>query len=504
MAGGRAVGRLVRAAPLLLIGCGGGHGSGEVATAPADAPSAATDSGGAPEPTSGTTLSVACTPTSNALRYSCTANVDPPQQVSFSWGADRADGGGIAATHTVAVRFVRPQTEVTVVATAGGTEARATFRTGEVPAGARIAYSLEGTPTMGRLLHGTPCKDEAVVVVSETDGAVVWYEELGMGAGAEVLGVSITEDDTVLAAVGFLEPPYDAVIEVDWDGNVLFYAEYGVHYANHVHHDAFKRNGHIFALFRDPRLIGATEYKGDGFYVFDETAQVVAEWKLLDHFTPPALPPGPAPLSLDYSHTNAITVSEDLEVTLSMRHLSAVAGVAGDWTQPDFGTIRWRISGDPANPDFGSDYALTSSIGVSPTFKEQHHAQRVGDRLLMLDNRLTEESRVIGVALDDASGIADVDEAYAFAVHCHYQGGAYATAAGNRTGTCAPHGRMLEWTPGAPEARFSLTADCVGGPDTDVPRFVPMGGGAAGGARRAGPQSPLVREGVAPADRAQR
>jgi len=317
------------------------------------------------------------------------------------------------------------------------------------------------------------------VVVSDTQGAVVWYQSLGLGPGAHLRMVEHTEDDTILVVADGATADTNLVREIDWDGHTLFEVNHDASDTGRVHHDAYKHAGLVYALFHhDVVLDDGLTYKEDGYYVFDEAGAQVDEWRLFDHFLPPAGGDTAGPEPIDPSHTNSIYVGDDLQVMLSLRFLSSVASVQGDPTQKSYGEITWRLGGNLNDPAFGTDFTLTSSASELPSFLLQHHALPDGpDRLTMFDNHGlgTQLSRVIGITLDRVRGVADIDEVYPLDQHCNFQGGAFYTAEGNPVATCAKPGTVYEWDAGAPEApRFKMNANCADGVDTSVGRFVPL------------------------------
>jgi hypothetical protein len=433
-----------------------------------------------------TVVAVGCAqPGDNTLRWSCTVTVEPPQTATLVYVP--LDGGpetsltlpALGGSHEMPLRFLRTSTSYDVTVAASGVEARTTFTTGDAPVGARLTYVVEGVSSVPYLLHTTPCMGTDFVVVSDTEGHVVWYQSLGLGGGADVQMVQLTEDDTLLLVADSVRTGTNFLREIDWDGNTLLEVISDAQDTERFHHDAYKHAGLVYALFHHDLLLedGLT-YKEDGYYVYDETGSLVDEWHLFDHFLPPlgGEPGGYAPI--DYSHTNSIHVTDDLQVMLSLRYLSAVASVQGDPTQKDHGAITWRLGGNPSDPAFGTDFTLTSSASDLPTFLLQHHALPDGpDRITMFDNRGfgPQPSRVLGITLDRTLGVADIDEVYTLDQHCNFQGSAFFTAQGNPVATCAKPGTVYEWDAGVPETqRFKLNASCADGVEASIGRFVPL------------------------------
>jgi hypothetical protein len=157
--------------------------------------------------------------------------------------------------------------------------------------------------------------------------------------------------------------------------------------------------------------------------------------------------------------------------------MSTVASVDGDPTSPTFGDVQWVIQGDPTDAAWVSDYTVTSSIGVTPTFEKQHNAHLLPDgRLTVFDNRraISEPSRVIAMELDDVAGTADITESFELPLHCDFQGGAWRTDAGNPIGTCAQTRTGYEFDVASGLATWTMQTSCSAGISTYVPRLVPI------------------------------
>ena len=422
--------------------------------------------------------SASCTLTSdNVLRAWCDVNIDPPQPVSVRFA--KATGGpervhhsdAIQATHQIGLYIMESETDYTwqVETDAGPVPGMSgTLTTGTLPIDATLFYNISGTSSAQYVLHQSPCVNTGMVFVSDTQGKVVWYHNMApLAAFAAVDGVNWTPTNTVLSMAG------EGIVEVDWMGNELFWAERLQHFAERIHHDVGRDGDITYGLFNESVTHNNDTYTLDGFYAFDADSNVVGEWHLYDHFQPP----GPDPtVGNDYSHANAILV-EDGIATLSFRHMSTVVQVDADPYSPTFGEVLWRLEGDPSDAHWGSDYTVASSAGLTPTIEKQHNPNFGPDgSLYLFDNRkdFQEPSRMLRIELDDTSGVADIAEAYSVPLHCDFQGGAWQAPNGNPMPTCAPLRTAYEFAQGAAVHHWSLQASCAAGIDIYLPRYVPV------------------------------
>ena len=421
------------------------------------------------------TLSASCEPEENTLRFLCTVEMDPagPAEISF----ERADGTGSARTHYSAERltshdiglyFMNPSTDYKW--TASASEFPGVFVVGEVstgipPEGAALATEVEGESTADAFLLTSPCQGSGMPIVVDNQGELLWYDTLLTNAFIDSL--IHTEEDTVMLQRS------NTVLHETWMGEVLYRVSPGT---NRLHHDIFRKDGLNYVLFEESILLHDRSYDLDGFYIFDDQGEVVAEWHLSDHFLPPDDPTLPANSIVDYSHANAVFVRDDGNVLLSFRHLSAFVLVNGDINDPDFGEILWRLTGDPDETEFGSDFTLTSSTVFSADFIRQHNVHQLPDgRYGLFDNRLSETARVSILSIDETNMTADVEQTWETAEMCRFQGSAWSTSAGNPVGHCAPEHYAQEFDIGGyPWAVFSLRVDCAVADSTYMPRMIPM------------------------------
>ena len=347
-----------------------------------------------------------------------------------------------------------------------------TVTTGLLPQSARIFASSTGTSSGSLFLTSSPCPG-AYAIVLDAAGTVLWYEDLAQQGVTPPLieHVSVTEDDTVLG----MSSAY--VVEVGWSGELIQVLTPGFDEGTVVHHEAFKKNGHTYTLFNEEMNLGGDTTKLDGFYVHDPAGELIATWRLIDHYTPPIPPVGDGGV-VDFSHANSLYVLDDGDILVSFRHLSAVAKIRGDWTAPDFGEILWKLSGDASNTDFGTDFSLTATAGSFPGFIHQHNVHPLPDgRLAMLDNRKDqpERTRVLVIDVDEIAGTANVDLAYELDRLCIFQGSAWHTEAGNPMALCAPDSTVFEFAANdASEPIYQLNLQCANDGSHYTSRFVPL------------------------------
>jgi len=424
-------------------------------------------------------ISAVCSadPSGNTLRFRCDVLLQPPGPVDLTF--EPSDGSRPARVHSgegqVWMYFMAEQTDYnwTLTSQADPTmKATGTVKTGLPPEEARVFATPTGTSTASMFLTSSPCSG-AYILALDPDGTLLWYQDIAQqGVIPPLLDVvTYTEDETVMAMASAY------VVEVDWTGTELLVMTPGFDNGTEIHHDVFRRDGHTFTLFQETMDLGGDNTQLDGFYIHDAAGELVATWKLIDHFTPPIPPVGIGGF-VDYSHANSLFVQEDGDIMISFRHMSAVAKIRGDWTAPDFGEILWRLSGDAAFTDFGSDFSLTASMGSYPGFVYQHNAHPLPDgRLALLDNRKSqyERTRVLVIDLDEQAGTANVDLAYELDRLCFIQGSAWHTAAGNPVATCANDGILFEFAENiVAEPVYELSTSCATGPSHYTPRFVPL------------------------------
>lgn len=430
-----------------------------------------------PPPPSQSTLDASCAVSAdNVLQYECTVAVDPPGPVAVEFhpqdgsGSERVvTSAATAAEHTVALTIMAARTAYVWTASGGGRTVEGSFETEALPTSAQVEAEISGTASFPYVMLASPCDAGAAVVILTTEGETVWYHEFSRAEAQAVDAASFTEDGTVLVLTD------DAILEVDLQHRSLLDIEPVVDFDRKLHHDVFRKDGITYALNQEVIVVDGFEINLDGYYAFDGGGQVLTDWKLSDHFLPPEVPDNPA--AHDYTHANSVFVDDQGDVIMSMRHISAVAKIAGP-DRPAPGEILWRISGNPGRMPLGTDYDVVSAdTAISADFIQQHNVHVLPDgRFAMLDNRLApDRSRVLVVSLDDPAGEARIEEEYRLPVNCDFQGSAWHAASGNPVGGCAPERMAHEFDVGVPAApRWTMKASCFSGSNTAVPRFVPL------------------------------
>lgn len=414
----------------------------------------------------------------NALRARCVVELAEPHPVEVTFS--RADGVGPTRTHrsdaaltrhTVPLYFMEAHEAYVWTARIandpGGAEVHGAFVTGELPAGGDVRLVSTGTPSAPYVGMVSPCIERAfAVIVDTTTGRTVWYQDFAHTLNGFMDGASFTEDRTVLTITD------NSVIEADLAGNVLLQLDTGTDLPYVPHHDAFRKDGLTYVLFRET-LPGDGGWRLDGFYVVAADRTLLGEWHLGDWYVP-SDGAGDLAFPEDASHANAIWVGDDGEALVSLRHLSAVVAVQADPDAANFGDVAWRMS-NPASA-LGTDFSYTVATTGPADFARQHNAHLLPDgRMLLFDNRadLAEPSRAVELSFDVPSGTAVFEREYVLPVHCDFQGGAMATPTGNTLATCAQPRQGYEFDPGG-QIVWETEVTCQTGMGTYVPRIVPL------------------------------
>ena len=409
----------------------------------------------------------------NALRVRCIVDVDPPTPVQIAFEPEDGSrptlvrsGEASLPHHEIGLYFMSADTPYRWTASViGPAQVRVdgVVTTGSLPAEVEDVIGVStGTSTADGFLMLSVCSWTTAIVVDAT-GQVLWYEAPGQSF---IESLILTEDDTLMAQQD------SQIVHLSWMGDTLF--DVTLEGAT-LHHDLFRKGGLNYALFSAVESANGHQYLMDGFHIFDDSGAVLETWKLIDHFTPPDDPLVPEGI-IDYSHANAIFVQDDGDILLSFRHLSSVVKINGDLADPDFGEIRWQLTGDPSESDFPSDFSLTSSAGTSPDFMQQHNVHlRADGRLGMLDNRRDENGRVSILTLDESTMQADIEQSWELDLSCPFQGSAWPTSAGNPVGACATPRTAKEFdVNGGALSIYTLEMDCAGDDRFYAPRFIPL------------------------------
>lgn len=438
-----------------LVACGGAD----------EDPSGGTGSGtgtgtetneGTSSPTTGTTgtgavSGAACVVADNALRFDCSAAA---ADAEGSWTFD--DGAGWVRTfdtsgpdHAVTAWGLRAGTyQWTFTTPSGG--ASGTVATGALPTElAPFDAGVEGqSSAFDAVFFLQTCGTTNYLLLADPSGALLWYEAVGTnGPGGGVVGYQWTDRDTILYGVGQTQ-----IVERTPAGEVLWTAD---GFERPLHHDLYRGGDYVYAL-------NAADHAGtvvDGLYVLRDGA-VVAEWDLADHVAVGGDGVSDPfwqqwfPGSDDWSHGNSVW-SDGARVLLSLRWQDAVLEIGGDPTAPDFGAIRWVVTGTAAS-DLDSDYRFTAG-----SFDGQHCAIPTADGFAVFDNRaMNLDSRAVLFAMDDAAGTITEVASWSVGEHCDIQGGAYPLADGGMLATCATGGRVMAFAADAADAAWQMAPTC--------------------------------------------
>jgi hypothetical protein len=292
-----------------------------------------------------------------------------------------------------------------------------------------------------------------------------------------VLGYEWTEDGTVLALAG-----QEAIVEVDLAGRRLWTAQRGEgSFPGPVHHDVTRRRGYTYALT-------ALEEDGlvwDGFEVFDAAGDRVASWDARGAFAPAWGNPGCCsdywrdwwPQAVDFAHSNALAVDDELHAYVGYRYVDTIQQIVADPADPEFGTLRWTLVGDPSSP-VPADFALQSSQGATAelSFGSQHHVQAVEGGVRLFDNRWDAaiSSRVLELALDAEAGVADIVRAVPVNARCPIMGSAFVLDNGHWLVDCGPERTFTEIDPASGAIVWQMEVGCPGGTKRPPYRAIPI------------------------------
>ena len=135
--------------------------------------------------------------------------------------------------------------DITVLNNEGAAIYTQTVSTGALPASVGLSASVSGTGNVEGVLV-QDCSSNAMLVIFDAKGSIVWYQDIAvLVPGAELLGYSLTETDSVVVLTG-----HDTIAEVAMSGEAIrtiALADYGL--VGQLHHDIHSRNGTIYGLF---------------------------------------------------------------------------------------------------------------------------------------------------------------------------------------------------------------------------------------------------------------
>lgn len=418
----------------------------------------------------GTVLGARCAPTVNAMRIACEASTEVPTTLDWSVPGRLAPLRTEGTEHEVVLFGAEADASVAWQAVGPDGSASGRVDTPALPAGVRsVLPVVSGDPTaVAPVLFRYGCGSDDGAMVVDGAGRVRWYETLE----APATSVAFDGDDGWLAILN-----RGSVYRAGLDGRLRFRTD---SLPDPLHHDASVDDAdRTWALtaFVEGGVVA------DGLAVWDPAGDLLATWRLTDH-----VPTGPGQLDSlywrdpfvgipDWSHGNSITVGEGLGL-LSLRWLDAVVALEADPEAPEFGALRWVLSGT-ADAQLGSDLLLPPG----EDFVGQHHPTFTHDgRLMLFDNRVApERSRVLQLALDHDAGTASIVESWTMDSHCDVQGAAYEQSDGTVVATCAPTASARAFRRGEAEAVWRLDVSCALPPHRLVPRFQPVEGVFADG-----------------------
>ncbi|HWE64013.1 MAG TPA: aryl-sulfate sulfotransferase, partial [Chloroflexota bacterium] len=335
-----------------------------------------------------------------------------PATGSTAWQSMAAQPCSTGQSVNVLVAGMRPNTRYVLqhVLSSGKTSTTSpqiTFTTGKVPAGLKIAsFTVPLAPTAKayvkspltfHALNPSPSPALANPVATDLSGHLVWYYDTLHSGLAEIWPVHIVPGGTALLfgrnrshATGdnvFREVDLagDTVRETNIDAVSAQLARRGQEPIYEFHHDALRLpDGDTAVLGATQKKVNGHDVMSDMVVVLDTGFQVVWNWDMFDHFSPPATFPvgtptcvivGPAlcglpdPKSIDWTHGNGLAWSaQDGNLIVSFRNTALVIKIAyqnGHGT----GKVLWRLGK-------GGDFSINSSDPY-PWFSQQHNANYV-------------------------------------------------------------------------------------------------------------------------------
>lgn len=366
------------------------------------------------------------------------------------WSADGNTHTVETDQDVVTLWGLTPDTDVDWVVSAGRVTRSGTFHTARLPV--PLVLDVVGDAVADDVLFPVVCDGSSWLALARTDGVVEWLEPVGQTVG----GFGFAPPDAVLATYDrhtFARIGLDGRREEQTTGLP-------------VHHDvAADGDGAVMLVAEAFTWDGDQEVVLDGLSVVDRDGVEVGDWSLADH-TRGAVPPETLQLGFwgneypgagDWSHGNAVTVTPDGDLLVSLRWWDSIYRLAGPGAA-DFGAVRWVLAG-PGAP-VASDLALETETGDDPGFVGQHHPLIDADgTLTVFDNGpKLGLSRVLRYRLgvETATLIAVTP----LGVRCGLLGSAYPVADGGLLVTCADHQTAWEFGPGETVARWRMVVSC--------------------------------------------
>ena len=202
----------------------------------------------------------------HALRSWCEVEVSPPNPVEVevyhakSGELFHRSTSAAASSHHIPVLWVPGDTPVRWSVRADTTVVEGEAQTLPLPLGVKLNAYTMGTSELESLLFPSPCLNSAYAIISDTQGEVRWYQQLTEDTDhALVESVTWTESGTALALLD-----RTGVVEVTLDGQTLLRVP-EPDPDREWHHDAFRRNGYTYVLFKETVLnVDGDPYLVDG------------------------------------------------------------------------------------------------------------------------------------------------------------------------------------------------------------------------------------------------
>lgn len=389
-------------------------------------------------------LSASCALTDNALRVSCDVTLSAPAAAALELAAP----GAAARTFVVEADALEtsilgwgllPETVYTW--SIGGFVGEVT--TGALPQTLIDADIAVTGAAWGfdAVLYPLRCPGADYFTMIDGSGRIVWYEANEVYFNGSMTGYDWNQPThTVLSA------NIRRFQEQHVSGEILLDLERGVDFDGDLHHDVDRWGDLRYLLYEYP--VGSLFV--DGVHIFDGE-KLLATFVLADHYTIPSMGSG------DWSHGNALKVTDDGEVVLSIHSFSSVLAFDGDPSSPTFLDVTWVANGLPAGlPD--PDYV--AAAGATEGFDSQHNTSRVGDELWLFDNKSQATSRALRLKMDDGAGTVAVTGSWSFDQVCNNQGGSIPLDGGGVLASCANSGQVWAFAEGATTPDWTLQASC--------------------------------------------
>jgi hypothetical protein len=482
----------------------------------------------------------ACAPEAgNVLRYGCEATTDVPARtrvrlVELGSADSRTTAWSASGTtHDQRLWNLKASTTYRVLAEARDPatgalvrSAPTTFTTGALsfPPFTDLTLRAAARPgdaaTFGYVLFPLSCNSDEVLVVVDTAGEVVWYQELPDGGeGVHALAVDGT---SVLVQVDLR-----ANYEIGFDGAVLRAVDHGAAgecsrgFGPCPHHELRVDEGATWSgvASMDPGTYGALGLSGcsgkrryavDALRRYDPTWTTWTDYPLADFGFAPDFPVGPdfdpsvpdpgcenpfwtdvlgnVP-PIDPHHLNAFDVLPGNRALISLPEWSSLAML-----DLSSSSVLWTLHGsDPAYSSFAVPLDVDPSIVEhgTPDFSGQHHASWDAGGVVMLDN-VGEGgvTRALRVRPDPAAGVATIEQVHTLVTDdagtwaspatqlCRNRGSVSVLDSGHVLTTCPSAQTISELdqpdgtTANGP--RWFLEATCAAGPAGGFYRVVPL------------------------------